>query len=231
MSNRRVGVIGAGPGGLAAAMLLASAGADVTVHERLPEVGGRSGTLVADAPSGRYNFDIGPTFFLYPQILEEIFSATGNRLADNVDLIRLDPQYRLVFEAGGQIDATPDPARMAAELARFSPADAEALPALHGRQPRAKLLRLPPGAGKPVQLGARPARTRSSSRRCPGCGRPNRSTPTFPATLATSGSGSPSPSRANTSACRRSGARACSRSFRLWNTSSASGIRAAAPVP
>ena len=128
MSNRRVGVVGAGPGGLAAAMLLASAGADVTVHERLPEVGGRSGTLVADAPSGRYQFDVGPTFFLYPQILEEIFASAGSRLADHVDLIRLDPQYRLVFEAGGQIDATPDPARMAAEIARFNPADAEALP-------------------------------------------------------------------------------------------------------
>ena len=143
MSNRRVGVIGAGPGGLAAAMLLASAGADVTVHERLPEVGGRSGTVVADAPTGRYKFDIGPTFFLYPQILEEIFQAAGSRLADHVDLIRLDPQYRLVFEAGGQIDATPDPTRMAAELARFSPDDAKALPRFMADN-RAKLIAFRP---------------------------------------------------------------------------------------
>ena len=117
MSTRRVGIVGAGPGGLAAAMLMASAGADVTVHERLPEVGGRSGTIVADAPSGRYRFDIGPTFFLYPRIIEEIFTAAGERMSNHVDLIRLDPQYRLVFEAGGQIDATPDPVRMAAESA------------------------------------------------------------------------------------------------------------------
>ena len=128
MSTRRVGIVGAGPGGLAAAMLMASAGADVTVHERLPEVGGRSGTIVADAPSGRYRFDIGPTFFLYPRIIEEIFTAAGERMSNHVDLIRLDPQYRLVFEAGGQIDATPDPVRMAAEIARFSAADALQFP-------------------------------------------------------------------------------------------------------
>jgi phytoene desaturase len=117
-------VVGAGPGGLAAAMLLASAGADVTVHERLPRVGGRSGTIVGDSPRGSFRFDMGPTFFLYPRVLEEVFAACGARLADEVELLRLDPQYRLVFEQGGRLDATGDPARMAAEIARFAPADA-----------------------------------------------------------------------------------------------------------
>ncbi len=125
MSTRRIGIVGAGPGGLAAAMLLASTGAEVTVHERLPTLGGRSGTLVAETGEGRWKFDIGPTFFLYPRILEEVFTACGARMADEVELMRLDPQYSLVFEAGGRIDATPDPVRMEAEIARFSPADAK----------------------------------------------------------------------------------------------------------
>jgi flavin-dependent dehydrogenase len=52
--TRRVVIIGAGPGGLAAAMLLAHAGAEVSVLERLPKVGGRSGTIVADG----FRFDL-----------------------------------------------------------------------------------------------------------------------------------------------------------------------------
>ena len=89
-----VAVIGAGPGGLAAAMLLASSGVRVTVFEKDNVVGGRTRTVTAP---GGYRFDIGPTFFLYPRILAEIFAACGARLEDEVDLIRLDPQYRLVF--------------------------------------------------------------------------------------------------------------------------------------
>ena len=108
-------------------MLLARAGADVTIHERLDRVGGRSGTVTGDTGAGRFSFDMGPTFFLYPRVLEDVFAACGMRLADAVELIRLDPQYRLVFEAGGEISATADPARMAAEIARFCPADAASL--------------------------------------------------------------------------------------------------------
>jgi len=124
----RVSIIGAGPGGLAAAMLLAHAGADVVVHERLGRVGGRSGTIVADSQVGQFRFDMGPTFFLYPRVLEDVFRSCGMSLADEVEMVRLDPQYRLSFESGGQIDSTSDPERLAAEVARFSPEDALALP-------------------------------------------------------------------------------------------------------
>jgi phytoene desaturase len=120
--------VGAGPGGLAAAMLLAKAGADVTVLERHGRVGGRSATISADCPAGTFRFDMGATFFLYPRVLAEIFAACGHRLADEVELIRLDPQYRLVFEAGGTVAATNDMARLAAEIARLSPGDATHLP-------------------------------------------------------------------------------------------------------
>ena len=122
----RVAVVGAGPGGLAAAMLLAASGARVTVFERDTAVGGRTRTVTAP---GGYRFDIGPTFFLYPRILREIFAECGADLDSEIDLIRLDPQYRLVFEGADPvtIDATPDLARMEAQIARLNPADAKGL--------------------------------------------------------------------------------------------------------
>jgi phytoene desaturase len=117
---RTVNIIGAGPGGLAIAMLLANAGLRVRVIERLTVPGGRTSTITAP---GGYRFDLGPTFFLYPRVLEEIFSACGYDLRREVEMVRLDPQYRLMFGAGGELLATPDIARMEAEVSRLSPAD------------------------------------------------------------------------------------------------------------
>ena len=116
----KVVIIGAGPGGLASAMLLARSGCDVTVIERLGRVGGRTGSIVSDG----FTFDIGPTFFLYPRVLEEVFAACGMNLHDEVDLVRLDPQYHLVFEQGGELKATHDVALMERMLAELDPHDA-----------------------------------------------------------------------------------------------------------
>ncbi|MEQ9454795.1 MAG: phytoene desaturase family protein [Phycisphaeraceae bacterium] len=121
---KRVVIIGAGPGGLASAMLLAAQGLKVTVLERLDRVGGRTSTLDYDG----FRFDMGPTFFLYPQILREIFQTCGLKLEDHVDLIRLDPQYHLIFEEGGELRATPDIKRMQAQIATISPDDAKRFP-------------------------------------------------------------------------------------------------------
>jgi phytoene desaturase len=120
-AGRRVIVAGAGPGGLAAAMLLARAGAEVTVVERKERVGGRTATLERDG----FRFDLGPTFFLYPAILAEIFRDCGFDFDREVALTRLDPMYHLIFEQGGEIRATADPERLKAEIARLDPQDAE----------------------------------------------------------------------------------------------------------
>ena len=123
-------VIGAGPGGLASAMLLARAGVDVKIIERLPRVGGRCSTLKA-CPADRdphdsapFQFDMGPTFFLYPGVLEEIFAACGMDLHEAVQLVRLDPQYRLIFETGGELHCTPEIEKMRQQIAAISPGDA-----------------------------------------------------------------------------------------------------------
>jgi len=118
--SKRVLIIGAGPGGLASAMLLAKTGLDVTVIEKQPHVGGRTSAIEGDG----YRFDLGPTFFLYPQILEEIFAAVGRDLHREVPMKKLDPQYRLVFGAGGELNATPAVERMVAEIAKIAPGDA-----------------------------------------------------------------------------------------------------------
>src|SRR3954451_14511941 len=113
-------IIGAGPGGLATAILLAARGLRVKVIERLPIIGGRTPRIEADG----YRFDLGPTFFLYPRVLEEIFQAAGTTLRAEVEMVRLDPQYRIVFGNGGELRATPDIECMEQQIAAVAPDDA-----------------------------------------------------------------------------------------------------------
>jgi phytoene desaturase len=120
MSQKKVVIVGAGPGGLASSMLLAAAGFDVTVLEREAHVGGRTSTIEQDG----FKFDRGPTFFLFPEVLQQIFRVCGRSLYDEVELTRLQPNYRLVYEQGGHLDATSDLDRLKAEVARLCPADA-----------------------------------------------------------------------------------------------------------
>ena len=121
--TRTVLIVGAGPGGLASAMLLARAGVRVKLFERRDRVGGRTSRFGEKG----YSFDLGPTFFLYPRVLRDIYASVGRRLDEEVDLIRLDPQYHLVFGSGGDLRATPDVEAMERAMARIAPADAARL--------------------------------------------------------------------------------------------------------
>jgi len=117
--GKKVTIVGAGPGGLAAAMQLAHAGMDVTLLESRGVVGGRTSAIEQDG----FRFDCGPTFFLYPRVLEEIFRSVGYDLNTEVPMKRLDPQYRLTFAEGGQLDCTPDMAEMDRQIGAICPAD------------------------------------------------------------------------------------------------------------
>ena len=121
--GKTAAIVGAGPGGLAAAMLLAAEGASVTVYEKDAQVGGRTKTVEADG----FAFDIGPTFFLYPQILEGVFARCGLKMADFVELRRVDPSYRLAFENGPDVRISGDLPALEREIAKIDAHDAKAI--------------------------------------------------------------------------------------------------------
>jgi phytoene desaturase len=107
-------VVGAGLGGLAAALHLAGAGRRVTVLERADVPGGRCG-LIDDAG---YRFDTGPTVLTMPDLLARPLHAVGEELDTWLTLHRLDPAYRARFADGSTIDVRADVQGMADEIAR-----------------------------------------------------------------------------------------------------------------
>jgi phytoene desaturase len=121
--SRRVVVLGAGFGGLAAAAHLLGCGYEVTIVEREFEPGGRAGRWEA----GDYTFDTGPTVVTMPEILRATFGAVGAELDDMVDLVALDPVYRATFADGTTVRVRPGVDAMAEEIRSVSgPRDAAA---------------------------------------------------------------------------------------------------------
>jgi phytoene desaturase len=98
--KRRVGVIGAGLGGLAAAVQLAHAGCAVTVFEKNERPGGKL-NLVEDAG---FTWDTGPSRLTMPQALEDLWQSVGRRLEDDLTLIPLHPAVRYRWRDGTVID-------------------------------------------------------------------------------------------------------------------------------
>jgi len=121
-SPQRAVVIGSGFGGLAAAIRLQAAGLRVTLLEKREKVGGRAYQL----RDRGYTFDMGPSLITAPGIIDSVFQAAGRSLRDYVDLMPLDPYYRIYFHDGTQIDYnTADPERMKRQMRAFHPGDAE----------------------------------------------------------------------------------------------------------
>lgn len=119
-ADRPVVVIGAGVAGLTAACALAHRGVETVVLEKNAVAGGCN----SQRSLGGYRFDIGATMLQTPEVIAEAFESFGESLDDHVDLIPLDPLYRLAFPDGRALDMSPSVERTAAAIAAFSPSDA-----------------------------------------------------------------------------------------------------------
>ena len=120
-SRQHAVVIGAGLGGLAAAIRLGARGYRVTVMEKLDQPGGRACVFRQDG----FVFDAGPTILTAPFLLEELWQLCGRTMADDVTLKPVTPFYRIRFHDGSVFDYTGDPVQMRAQVAQFAPEDVD----------------------------------------------------------------------------------------------------------
>ncbi|KUG20562.1 MAG: phytoene desaturase [Methanomicrobiaceae archaeon] len=116
-------IVGAGFGGLSAAALLARQGFDVTVLEKNEQPGGRASTY----REGGYSFDMGPSWYLMPDVYEKFFAEFGKTPEDFYDLARLDPSYRIYFDGGPTVDIAADITRNFALFDTFEESGGEKL--------------------------------------------------------------------------------------------------------
>jgi len=127
--SEKIGIIGAGPGGLSCAMLLAHKGFDVTVLEKASEVGGRSAPINLES----FKFDTGPTFLMMKYVLDELFDLCDRKSADYLQFKLLDPMYQLSFP-DFHIQVSNNKERMRNELNRVFPGNEEGLNKFYSRE-------------------------------------------------------------------------------------------------
>ncbi len=119
VTRPRAAVIGAGFGGLALAIRLQSGGFDTVLIEKRDKPGGRAYVYEDQG----FVFDAGPTVITDPSAIEELFAASGRRLSDYVELLPVDPFYRLCWEDGSVFDYVNDQDGLDRQIAARNPAD------------------------------------------------------------------------------------------------------------
>jgi 1-hydroxycarotenoid 3,4-desaturase len=132
---RRVIVVGAGMGGLAAAVDLARAGLRVTVLDRAAGPGGKLREVMVDGGAdGGPGIDGGPTVFTMRAVFESLFADAGARLEDRLPLVSAELLARHAWRDGGRLDLFADVERSAAAIGEFAgAADAQAFRSFHAR--------------------------------------------------------------------------------------------------
>ncbi|MFC7231011.1 phytoene desaturase family protein [Saliphagus sp. GCM10025308] len=123
LAGESVVVIGAGIGGLSTACYLANAGADVQVIEKNEQLGGRASRLEKDG----FRFDMGPSWYLMPDVFERFFATFDRSPSDYYSLTHLDPHYRIFFKDGDRVDVTRDLERTKAVFESYEDGAGEAL--------------------------------------------------------------------------------------------------------
>lgn len=113
--HKNVIVVGAGLGGLSAAISLKAEGFDVEIVEKNDGIGGK---LNFKEIAG-FGFDLGPSIFTLPQFFESLWARAGKRMADYVELESVSPHWRNFFEDGLILDLYEEPDRMKAELSKL----------------------------------------------------------------------------------------------------------------
>jgi phytoene desaturase len=117
-------VIGGGIAGLASAGLLAKEGFTVTLLEARSEIGGRAGSWEKDG----FRFDTGPSWYLMPEVFDHFFRLMGSSADRELDLMKLDPGYRVFFEKHHEpIDIAADPESNLDTFERIEPGGRAAL--------------------------------------------------------------------------------------------------------
>jgi phytoene desaturase len=122
LAGRSTVVVGGGFGGLATACYLADAGADVTLLEKNEQLGGRASRLERDG----FRFDMGPSWYLMPDVFETFFGHFGKSPDDYYGLTRLDPHYRIFWKDGDRVDMVPDLEANKAVFESYEPGAADA---------------------------------------------------------------------------------------------------------